>query len=1145
MKKKYLLSKINFSIFTAEEIKKLAEIEVLTHKLYDKFGAPILQGLCDPRFGTVKTEEPCVQCDQTADYCSGHFGYYELIKPVLNINFLEKVKNICFLICYGCSSLLISEPQKTKLLAKEQITFKLAQYFSKKLETCPSCSTPITRLLFEKVAFSFFYGREKIPSSKIYEVLLKIKSEDKPFLETAPSFPLESYFVKLLLIPPIQVRPSVYAGSLEKSEDDLTLKLADIIRTDLKLRECIQLGSPQLISQDIYELLEYHVSTYFNNQTSFLPVSKHRSGRPLSTFVQRLKGKEGRFRFNLVGKRVNFSARATLVPDPKIRITELVIPEEIAQKLYKKVLVSVGNIEEIRQNILEPKDYKVFFHYFKTYERLIFEENKKTVAESLIPGDYISRNLIEGDFVLFNRQPTLHRYSILALKILISKDTVFKINPVLCPIFNADFDGDEMNIHVPQTLEAEVEMSLLMKPNLKANIFSVGNGRLVASAKEDAITNLFYLTYGNRNFTKQEAASLLKDTFHEQKELNKMFYSGREIFSFFLPNLNLVEKTNLEEYNEDPSNKKFIVEQGRLISGVVDKLAVSEQGFLLKRLFLELGVDKFFKYFESLLALGRNLSELEGYSLGILDLELPSTLKKQIRLKQKGIFEIENYLSEGDKLTKIFNISEEISKELKKNISCSNPFYSMVLSGGRGSIENFNSLSATIGQQFFSGGRFSKIGTTFEERTFSFFSKKEENFLGKGYIFNSYSSGLNPIEYFIHSSTGREGLIDTSIKTAETGYTYRKLIFAVESLCISKKQAVVDGEKKIIQFKYGGDGLDPSLDQFKEHFTTEDLLIEEGTAVGILAAQSFGEPLSQMNLRTFHGAGGSSQSAYADNMEALSELLENKTIFQDKRTFFFKLSSSKEVHPESFFEKTKTKFLSEFFSFELDKELIYIKYSEDKDLLFKLFFSVLSSFDLKPGDFDINKQTKRIYFKKQVLFKKIKSIRDKLEKTIFSGKPGFLKLELISKKEKLFKLTGGSLSSLLELSEIDPNTIDCNCPREIYANYGIEGVRDYLYRRILVSFEKNKLNINKKHVSLLCDALCFYGVFDSITRTGLISKRKSPLFKASFETPTAHLIKAAVQNEQENLQGATENVLLGQKIPFGTGFFEFFETITK
>jgi len=258
----------------------------------------------------------------------------------------------------------------------------------------------------------------KLTASEVREKLERIPDSDSFVLGVDPEVARPEWMVLTVLpVPPVTVRPSITLDTGERSEDDLTHKLVDILRINSRLIENMDAGAPQLIVEDLWELLQYHVITYFDNEASGVPPARHRSGRPLKTLAQRLKGKEGRFRSNLSGKRVNFSARTVISPDPNISINEVGVPEMIAKEVTVPTYVNEWNIEELREMIRNGPNVHPGVNYVERLDGRkirVYDENKDIVAENLKYGYVVKRHLKDGDVVLFNRQPSLHRMSMMA-----------------------------------------------------------------------------------------------------------------------------------------------------------------------------------------------------------------------------------------------------------------------------------------------------------------------------------------------------------------------------------------------------------------------------------------------------------------------------------------------------------------------------------------------------------------------------------------------------------------------------------------------------------------------------------------------------------------------------------------------------------
>ena len=297
--------------------------------------------------------------------------------------------------------------------------------------------------------------------------------------------------------------------------------------------------------QDLVDLLQYHVTTYFDNEVSGIPQAHHRSGRPLKTLTQRLKGKEGRFRGSLSGKRVDFSSRTVISPDPNLAISDVGVPVDVAKKLTIPETVSQWNLDRLKELVTHgPNTYPGANYIIRpdgVKIRLDYVTDRKAISDSLALGYIVERHLADGDIVIFNRQPSLHRMSIMAHSVRVLPYRTFRLHPAVCPPYNADFDGDEMNLHVPQSEEARAEATLLMK--VQDQLISPRYGGPIIGGIRDFITGAFMLTSNNSSLTKDEFANLamlggysgpLPEPLITTEDGQKK-YSGRQLFSLFLP----------------------------------------------------------------------------------------------------------------------------------------------------------------------------------------------------------------------------------------------------------------------------------------------------------------------------------------------------------------------------------------------------------------------------------------------------------------------------------------------------------------------------------------------------------------------------------------------------------------------------------
>lgn len=315
-----MIDRIEFSVIDPELIKKMSVAKITKTELYDQEGYPIEGGLMDPRLGVVDPGVRCRTCGGSVGDCQGHFGFLELTRPIVHVHYAKILLIFLKMMCKKCSRILI-DPKDIEELKKKKLSIKEIIKMAKK--KCPYCNTEQGKIKFIK-PYSFAEGAKILNALEIRERLEKAVDDDLNIIGIKKMRP-EWLILTLLPIPPVTVRPSITLETGERSEDDLTHKLVDIIRINERLKENIDLGAPDFIIEDLWELLQYHIGTYFDNEISGVPPARHRSGRILKTLSQRLKTKEGRFRGNLAGKRVNFSARTVISPDPSPYISGQVL----------------------------------------------------------------------------------------------------------------------------------------------------------------------------------------------------------------------------------------------------------------------------------------------------------------------------------------------------------------------------------------------------------------------------------------------------------------------------------------------------------------------------------------------------------------------------------------------------------------------------------------------------------------------------------------------------------------------------------------------------------------------------------------------------------------------------------------------------
>ncbi len=651
----------------------------------------------------------------------------------------------------------------------------------------------------------------------IREWFEKILDGDLQFLGIRGTRP-EYLILTLLPIPPVTVRPSITLETGERSEDDLTHKLVDIVRINKRLRENTDLGAPEFIILDLWELVQYHIATYMNNEISGVPPARHRSGRILKTLAQRLKTKEGRFRSNLIGKRVNFSARTVISPDPMLDINEVGIPLFIAQELTIPIVVNEKNIKKVKELIERYPEWPTINYIIRTDGRRkkLTEQNKEDILKEIDNGFIVEKQIENGDWSVFNRQPSLHRMSMMGHKIKVMPHNTFRFNLTLAPPYNADFDGDEMNLHIPQTIEAQTETKLLT--DAAAQIRSPRFGGPIIGAINDHITGIYILT-SNFSFSREDAVDIIRFCDQDVEIPKKNEFSGKELFSLFLP-----KDFNFEG---DIGGENVIIKNGKLIKGVIDENGIGAfKGVILDEIERKYGYKFTKKFLFCITKLSLEILLRVGFTTAISDYDLDTKARERIlKLIDDAKVEVDKLINDFKKgktielvgrtpreslefliRRRMADLLNEISDILGETLP-DNPTTIMAKSGARGSLVNIVQCAACIGQETVKGKRI-KIG--YFKRTFSHFKQGDISLESKGFVRHGYKDGLTPFEFYFDAMNSREGLMDKSLKTRHSGYLERRLIGALKDLKIEYDGSVRDATKKIVQFIPGEDGLDPS-----------------------------------------------------------------------------------------------------------------------------------------------------------------------------------------------------------------------------------------------------------------------------------------------------------------------------------------------
>ncbi|GMG98127.1 DNA-directed RNA polymerase subunit beta' [Tepidimicrobium xylanilyticum] len=915
------------------------------------------------------------------------------------------------------------------------------------------------------------------------------------------------------VIPP-DLRPMVQLDGGRFATSDLNDLYRRVINRNNRLKRLLDLGAPDIIVRNEKRMLQEAVDALIDNGRRGRPVTGP-GNRPLKSLSDMLKGKQGRFRQNLLGKRVDYSGRSVIVVGPELKFYQCGLPKKMALELFKPFVMKKLVADEHAHNI-------------KSAKRMV--ERMKPVVWDVLD------EVIKDHPVLLNRAPTLHRLGIQAFEPVLVEGKAIKLHPLVCTAYNADFDGDQMAVHVPLSTEAQAEARLLMLS--VNNILAPKDGKPITTPTQDMVLGCYYLTVENpgekgegkifRNYEEMLQAYYNGDVgIHARVKVRKKLDEndrgvliestvGRFIFNDSIPqDLGFVDRT------KDPYSLE--------VDKLVDKKILGE---IVEKCYKKHGNIVTAEVLDKIKELGFHYSTVGAITISMSDVIVP---KRKIELLAKAEEEVDKFeksyrrglISDEERYEKVIEIwnrtTEEITDALMDELDHMNNIYVMAHSGARGSKNQIRQLAGMRGLMASATGKTIEIP-----------------------IKSNFREGLNVLEFFISTHGSRKGLADTALRTADSGYLTRRLVDVSQDVIVREEECGTDQYLVARAFKDGNEIIEDLKDRIsgrysaedvihpetkevivrKEEMITEDIaqLIEEagieevkvrsvlgcktrhgvcvhcyginlatgdpvnvGEAVGTIAAQSIGEPGTQLTMRTFHTGG----VAGADITQGLPRVEE---LFEARKPKGLAIIS--EISGTVRINETKKK-----------KEVIV----ESKDGETKTYsINYGSRLKVRPGDFveagdeitegsvnphDILK-IKGVQGVQNYLVKEVQrvyrlqgvDISDKHIEIIVRQMLGKVKVEEPGDTDFL----PGSLVSLHEFEDANKNTID---------NGGTPAVG----RRTLLGITK---------ASLATDSF---------------------LSAASFQETTRVLTEAAIKGKVDHLIGLKENVIIGKLIPAGTG----------
>ncbi|KAI5367743.1 Putative RNA polymerase, alpha subunit, RNA polymerase Rpb1, domain 3, RNA polymerase Rpb1, domain 7 [Septoria linicola] len=1452
------VQEIQFGLFSPEEIKSMSVCHIEYPETMDEQRhRPREKGLNDPKLGTIDRSQMCATCGESQQECPGHFGHIELAVPVYHVGFITKIKKILESVCHNCGKLLEDERNPHFALAIKirdpKRRFEAITRLCKPKMDCQPDEPPSDDKNFGddpkkpqlaghggcgntqptirkeqlklvgtwKLGKNEDTGEDNGPEKRVItpqmalNVFRLISETDQIRLGLNTEYAKPDWMILTVLpVPPPAVRPSISVDGTSqgmRSEDDLTYKLSDIIRANSNVRRAEQEGSPAHITEEFTTLLQYHVATYMDNDIAGLPKSIQKSGRPLKAIRARLKSKEGRLRGNLMGKRVDFSARTVITGDPNLDLDQVGVPRSTARVLTFPERVTPYNRHKLKQLVLNgPTEHPGAKHIIRDDgSRIDLRYHKRAGEIDLQYGWIVERHIVDGDYIIFNRQPSLHKESMMGHRVKVMPYSTFRLNLSVTSPYNADFDGDEMNLHVPQSHETRAEVANLCA--VPHNIVSPQKNGPLMGIVQDTMAGIYMMTKRDTMMDYEQVMNIMLwvpgwDGIVPQPAILKPVprWTGKQIMSMGLPpGLNIMKLGDDEDHiSLAESDASILIQNGELIWGrLTKKLVGASGGGVVHLIFNDRGPDATVEFFNAAQRIVCYWLLHHGFSVGIgdtiPDAEMVLAIEQNI-VKEKAT--VDGYMREvqSDEMEALpgMTIRETFESQTKaaldnarnnagdaayKGMKPCNNVGVMVKGGSKGSTTNVSQMTAAVGQQSLEGKR---LPFGFKDRVLPHFPKDDYSPASRGFVENSYLRGLTPQEFFFHAMGGREGLIDTAVKTAETGYIQRRLVKALEEIMIKYDGTVRNSLGDILQFVYGEDGLDATFiegqalsiikqshkafdkkykidvinpatkdqklspnvlelaaalrgdvevqelfdmeyeaikndrekirqglddpsdqrflplnvsrmiqnarDKFKindnsksdldpretipkvaalldrlkiirgddaltleadlnatllckalfrsrlafKRIVNEDklsrlaldnilgdienrflrALVSPGEMVGVLAAQSIGEPATQMTLNTFHLAGVTAKTT-TKGVPRLKEILNvadniktpNMKVFQEPHTTT-KQDTAKLLRSKV--EFTSLRGVTDAAEIYYDPDVQSTVIEEDRDMVESYFIIpeegenpdaqskwmlrfVLGRRQLLDKGLtvtDVAHKIRETYPKdvavifsddnsdEMVVRVRMTNQADKeeegnesseddtlkqlsehmLDNVVLRGVSGvrrvFVSKDLSMVEEADGKLVkskndkaceewyldtdGINLKDVLAVEGVDSTRTTCNHFQSTMRVFGIEAVRASLMRELKDVLTNDGSYVNHRHMAILCDVMCARGELMAVTRHGINRADTGALMRCSFEETVEILFEAASSGELDDCRGVSENIILGQLAPSGTGEFD-------
>lgn len=1135
--------KIVWEFLTSDEIKRRA-VCMVEHDIRggllseeDSKGT-----LADRRMGPALRTETCQTCFKKYDYCEGHFGAIPLAVPIIPFFLINEVKK------------RIKKPE----------------------------------------------GCNKISYNKDNGFLLTFKDKTEKYvsandllhpgngIQTTSS--LDRFIFSYLLVVPLCIRPYLkYNNGADVAAHPLTTLYKRIVVANNALRDSLHL--PAFVVKNKTIALMDAVNCLFDSSKA-ASSSETSTATPHQGIKQLLSSKTGIIRLSVMGARVNFTARTVITADPTLKINQIGLPIHFSEVLTIPVVVTEANIQQIKSTTRLEEEYVRYVSKDQKQQYLLqYTPRDKLVQFLLQVGGTLHRKIKNGDCVVVNRQPSLHKASMMSFYVVLMKDMTLRLPMSVCKAFNADFDGDEMNIHVPQTIQARAEALTLL--SVDENLISAQTGMPLIGLIYDALFGIYEMSADHVRVSRELLGDIycwLESEGEEgeeddeepipKKKVNTTT-TGKQVLSLAFPRDFDYEKEN------DVSIRCGILIKGRLCK--------SNISLILYALYIRYDARTVRGFLNKIQFIVNAWLATQGFSASIMDGQ-PSRSAPPRRVVDEVAFQA--LQTETERLAFLNKIQDV---PLPPPTTTTNGFLRIITAGSKGTSSNYNQMVHCVGQQMLSGQRLLKqsLSHVIEPNTA----------LGGGFVSSSFFQGLNPLESFLHAMAGRQGIVNTCITTAVSGYLTRKFVKTLENVRVLYDGTVRKSNHQIIQFKYSGDGLKPEyvksfskmgMEMIKQKATQEECtytlpseqrttmeelirshyenewfrdvlqqhggetleffshfqqhlqraLIEPGTNVGVIAAQSISEPTTQMTLNSFHFASSAVKGGLPQLIE-LTHLSEKQTLllFEEKNTPNVPLIEPFEELFEFFvfsraqkpaWETWEWCYLGSFLPFETvmeERPSVWVELRQKKYIEDALFVPIVCALrkllQQEGGDgggLITHSNYREELFEVRVycetydaalsMIKKIKRAKvTAMEEAIHAKRVGASSFELLGNDWE-------NVASFRKMLASFPETVT-NSPILMLHTFGVEATCEFMAKQMEDIVGKSA-DVLYRHFELLVDTMCYSGVPVSIKTTE--QDDVSPISKASFEKVLSAFVEGALNNHVDCVETVASKVAIGSRL---------------